>query len=212
MISYRSALIGTGFRHQLNVNAILRKVADSKQLLSRQPSSTVLPVAIEALSFDSCCDVIDRVDAIDFVQRLLRPLVLLQLLGIVDERVNARRASNAQNERGRSDITYVLEELTAKRHDTRKRNWKETLPAARQWKNWVKMGNDELEITMVLAVSDIPVSWIEKKFTLYQLECFEAIMAQHEGLQALIAKLTLEVRMILTTHRGGEGEHDLITY
>jgi hypothetical protein len=63
-------------------------------LLSRQPSSTLLPVSMEDLSFDTCCDVIDRVDAVDFVQKLLRPFILLRLLDIVDERVKTRRASN----------------------------------------------------------------------------------------------------------------------
>jgi hypothetical protein len=57
-----------------------------------QPSSTVLLVSIEALGFDSCWNVIDRVDAIDFAQKLLRPFVPHKLLEIVDERVNAQRA------------------------------------------------------------------------------------------------------------------------
>ena len=120
--------------------------------------SNIIHVSIEALSFDSCCDVIDCVDAINFVQKLLRTFVLLKLLEIVDERVKARGASNAQNKRGRSNITYVIEELTAKRHDTREKDWKETLAAMRQWKNCVKMRNDKLGIIMGLAVSDIPVS------------------------------------------------------
>jgi hypothetical protein len=116
------------------------------------------------------------------------------------------------NERGRSDITYVLNELTAKRLDTRQRNWKETLAGARQWKKWLRMGNDELGILLVLAVSDIPVSWIEKKFTCYQLECFGKLIALHKRMQELIAKLSPEVIKLLSKGISGSGKHSLITY
>jgi hypothetical protein len=167
---------------------------------------------MEDLNFDVCCDVIDRVDAVDVVHKMMRPFILMKLLDIVDEKVNERKAANAPREAGRSDLTYVLKELTAKRPNAQQRNWKDTLAAGRQWKKWIKMGNGELGMIMVLAVSDIPVSWVEKKFTSYQLDCFSILLAQHKGLQDLFAELSPEVSKILATGKSGGGEHSLITY